>query len=519
MKTGCLLMVCALCAGSLVAAVPSLKGSAEVAGTSGLKVKALASSQAVPAATPQAQHYRWTRGGESGEVTHYVPRELWLQDAWGCQWKDRKGNLLTVATVKAACPDLGAHAAREDIEKALADGAADYKEPTDEALAAWATQFLGRTVDAAALKPFATSGVLAARLLDAGEDSARCVAFFQSKDGQWRFVEFKFVQEAKAKDAERLLKSFLASVTVEKAKPAAAAAGGVVTEGKWATVKIPGYVFKTDLPASQRGAFLKDATKMMAAMQAAYRRYVPPQRELKESTIRAFATREGYNQYMKSAVGEDGSRTIGLWNPSLEELLIITEGKSPAERKKTMKTMRHEAFHQYLFYATGNGRHAMWFNEGHACFFETVMYSPKTDSVRFVEDVKDRRAGAVTANPQKYAALLKTILPLDHDAFYAGSLGVVNDKYTAAWALVYFLAKGAPALEDFAKYRAVLPTYLKEAAAGKSAREATEIAFAGLEDGLAEDFLKFWNKRARARNYEPPAVAEGNGETSAAAAK
>ena len=511
-------MICALCAGVLSAAVPTLKGSAEAAGTSGLKVKPLASSQAVPAATPQAKHMRWTRGNESGEVTHYVPRELWLQAAWGCQWKDRKGNLLTVATVKAACPVFeGDHADRAEIEKALADGEADYKEPTDDALAKWASQFGERSVSADQLKPFAASGVLAARLLDWG-DGARAAAFFQSKDGVWRYVEFKFAQEQKAKDAERLLKTFLGGVAVDKTK-AAAGAGGVVTEGKWATVKIPGYVFKTDLPTSQRGAFLKDATKMMAAMQAAYRRYVPPQRALKESTIRAFATREGYDEYMKTAVGEDGSRTIGLWNPSLEELLILTEGKSPAERRETMKIMRHEAFHQYLFYATGIGDHAMWFNEGHACFFETVMYSAKTDSVRFVEDVKDRRAGAVTANPQKYARLLKSILPLDHDAFYAGSLPVVNDKYTAAWALIYFLEKGAPALDEFAKYREVLPTYLKETAAGKSWRAATKTAFEGLEDSLANDFLKFWNKRAGARNYEPKAVAAAPAETSAPAAK
>ncbi len=506
-RIGWLLMAGALWTGALVAAVPSLKGSAEAAGNSGLKVRALSGAQAVPAATPQAQHYQWQRGDETGEVTHYVPRELWLQAEWGCQWKDRKGNLLTVATVTTACPEMEEdHAERAEIEKALKAGEEAFKEPTREALAKWAAQFMQKEVTAEAVKPFAASGVMEARVV--GSDDTRCAAFFKTKDGVWRFVEFRFVQEAKAKESERLLKTFLASVGVDKTKTKAGAFGEV-TEGKWTTVKIPGYVFKTDLPKSQRGAFLKDTGRIMTAMRAAYRRYVPPQRAMADCTIRVFATREAYNDYLKSAAGAGGmTESIGLWNPTLEELLILNQGKSVSERRETMKIMRHEAFHQYLHYATGNGNHAMWFNEGFASFFENVLYSQKSDTVRFYEDAKDRRAGSVIENPQKYANLLKKILRMDHNAFYGGSLEVVNDKYTAAWAAIYFLAKGAPSFEEFKDYRNVLPTYLKETAAGKSWDEATKIAWEGLEDRYAADFMKFWNKRNGARNYEPPEVKE-----------
>ena len=76
-----------------MAAVPSLKGSAEPAGAMGLKVRPLASAQAVPAPTPEAKRYGWTRGNESGEVTHHDVREIWLLHERGCQWKDRKGNV------------------------------------------------------------------------------------------------------------------------------------------------------------------------------------------------------------------------------------------------------------------------------------------------------------------------------------------------------------------------------------------------------------------------------------------
>lgn len=509
-KTVWILTAGVLFAGTLAAAVPSLKGSAEPAGRSGLKVRAFSGSQAIPAATPKAERYQWTRGDETGEVMHYIPREIWLQDAWGCQWKDRKGNLLTLATVKALCPD-GDHEDKAVIEKALAESAASFKEPTNETLATWASQFSEKNVEAAAIKPFAAGGVLEARLVD-WQDATRCGAFFKSKDGVLRFVEFRFAQEAKPKDAERLLKTFLANVVVDKSAKAAGM-GGELVEGKWTTVKIPGYVFKTDLPKGQRGAFLKDTSKIMTAMRAAYRRYVPPQRVLKDCTIRVFATKADYVDYLKNNCNGGMLDSIGLWNPDLEELLILTQGKSVSERRETMKILRHEAFHQYLHYATGNGNHAMWFNEGHATFFESILYSPKSDTVRFFEDVKDTRVGLVTANPQKYANMLAKILPMSHNEFYGGNLTVVNDKYTAAWALTYFLEKGVPSFEELAAYRKVLPTYLKETAAGTSASEATKIAWEGLEGSLSADFMKFWNKRNGARNYEPPAVPEPKAET------
>ena len=102
---------------------------------------------------------------------------------------------------------------------------------------------------------------------------------------------------------------------------------------------------------------------------------------------------------------------------------------------------------------------------------------------------------------------MKEILPLDHAAFYSGTLHEVNDRYTAAWAAVYFLQKGAPTFKEFEMYRNVLPTYLKAMQEGRSAQEATELAWEGVKDrDFVADFLKFWGKRGGAAKYEPPAV-------------
>ena len=208
---------------------------------------------------------------------------------------------------------------------------------------------------------------------------------------------------------------------------------------------------------------------------------------------------------MKGATGESGERSIGLWSPSHEELLILDMGNSA--RNETLKTMRHEAFHQYLHYATGNGHHALWFNEGHACFFENVSYDTKKNYVRIWDDPKDRRPAAVASNPEKYARLVKDILMLDHAAFYAGTLHEVNDKYSAAWAAVYFLQKGAHSFQEFADYRGVVPAYLAAMKEGKSANEATRIAWECVSQrDFVADFVKFWGKRTAARRYEPQEV-------------
>ena len=493
---------------SLPAAVPALKGSAEPAGATGLKVKALQGGKAVQAITPKAQRWGFRRGEETWTETHYNAKEIWTLHERGAQWKDRKGNELTLATPTAFCPGFDAgHAKKEDIEKTMAEDAEAFKDPSDGTLARWAGEFSGKSVEASALAKldYTSAAVEDVRTVDFG-NGLRSGLFFKTKDGAWRYAEFRLAQEAKPSELPGLAKKFLAGVVLDKAKAGGGGKdAGIVVEGGWMTVDVPGYRFKTDLSKSQGLAFVKQSGRLMEAMQAAYRRYVPPVKDLGVSTVRVFANREGYNAYMKGATGEAGDGTIGLWSPSHEELLILDMGNSA--RAETLKTMRHEAFHQYLFYATGRGGHAMWFNEGHACFFENVSYDAKKNYVRVNDDPKDRRPRGVAENPERIAKLVKEILPLDHAAFYSGDLHEVNERYTAAWAVVYFLEKGVPVFKEFADYRGVLPAYLKAMAEGKSAQEATEIAWEGVKGrDFAADFLKFWGKRGGAAKYEPPAV-------------
>lgn len=497
-----ILIAAALLSATSMAAVPQLKGSPEAAGSMGIKVKVLSGAKMVQSVTPAGQRWTFTRGKEKWQETHYDAREIWSGHERGCQWKDRKGNILTLATPSSFCPEFEkGHAKREDIEKKMSEDAEAFKEPTDETLAKWASDFTEKNIAASALSPFAAVALADVRIVDFG-DLSRIGAFFKTKAGQWHYAEFAFAQDSKPKERETLMKSFLKGVVADKAK--ASSKTDVVAEGRWLTFpEKDGYVFKTDLSKTQGASFIKQAGRLMAAMRAAYKRYVPPQKELGVSTVRVFSSRESYDEYMKGiSAGEMGERSIGLWSPSHEELMILDQSNS--ERAETLKIMRHEAFHQYLFYATGNGNHATWFNEGHACFFENVVYDAKKNYVKIWDDPTDRRPRDVAEDPEKFANLVKKVIGLSHEQFYKGSLSAVNDNYTASWAAIYFLQKGAHAFKEFAPYREVLPTYLKATAAGKKWDEATKEAWELVADrDFAADFLKFWGKRKAARNYEP----------------
>ena len=96
-------------------------------------------------------------------------------------------------------------------------------------------------------------------------------------------------------------------------------------------------------------------------------------------------------------------------------------------RVETQRIMRHEAFHQYLFYATGCGHHMTWFNEGHATFFECVQYNPKSDEVRIGDE--GRWADGVARDVGHIASLVPGILQLGHDEWKAEKMHTAFINY------------------------------------------------------------------------------------------
>ena len=435
------------------AAAPQLKPQAEPVAGGEFKAKVLAASEGVPPPTPQFRKYRITSGGETREARFYVPADLWRARAFAGEWKDRRGNVMRLARVLSLVPAFE----REDW----------YQDEIERRLDELEKSFGGSEAELAEWRK-AWGGAGRGR-------------FVQAKGGRRYWVEFEFKDAVKDAEAEKLLKAFERSMTT------VAAAGARTSGMKWWTEENDEYRFLTDLDRAKGGKFVKDAMRLLGAMRKSYEFYVPPQRKVGKCVVRVFRTLAGYREY-RASTGDEDKTSCGLWDPSRDELLVVAEDPAAAQ-----STMRHEGFHQYLHYATACGEHAMWFNEGHATFFENVRYLTASDTVKVVDS--GNRATWVSKNPELYANHIRAVVGMDRSRFYSGDL---NLNYCTAWALTYFLEKGAWADECFAPYRAVLPKYLELMKGGADAAEATREAWASVAGrDVAADFLKFWRERRK----------------------
>ena len=444
-------------AGGAALAVPQLKSQAEVIGGGELKAKVLQHAEGVPAPTPQSKKYKITRGSVSEQVVYFVPRDLWYQRAFVGEWKDKKGNVMRIGRVKSLVPKFDREDyLKEEIEKALDKLEEEFK-AEDADLDAWKSVWGPK-----------------------GEGG-----FVKTKKAVY-FYEFLFKEPIKPADQAKLFKTFEKSVSVMTG-----GSSSTNSSMKWWEEKNPQYLFLTDLDKAKGQKFIKDAMRLMEAMRKAYEFYVPAKNEVGVGKVRVFKTLAGYREY-RASTGDEDKKSCGLWDPSREELLIAAE-----DPKQAQSTMRHEAFHQYLHYATGNGHHATWFNEGHATFFENVEYNPSKNTVKVVD--KGNRATWVEKSPKKIAGNIRAILKMTQKEFYSGDS---NLNYCTAWALMYFLEKGAYTADEFEPYRAICAKYLELTASGMEALKATQEAWAPLADrDVAADFLKFWTKyRKRAAN-------------------
>ena len=436
------------------AAAPQLKPQPELVADGALKLRVLAQAQGLPPPTPESRTAVWTRGAESRTVRLYRPADLWRVRAIVGTWKDRRGNVMHLASVKSPLPDLGDRefVPADDIAAAL-DAAEKAFDPTADDLAAWTRAW--------------------------GADVGRHVT---AKDGARYFIGFTFAEKVSPAAAEKLLKDAAASLST---KTSGVSANN--TSMRWWSEENGQYRFLTDLDRAKGGRFVADAMKLIGAMRKAYESYVPANGTVAQGTVRVFRTLAGYRDYRLST-GENDTASCGLWDPNREELLISAE-----DRVQAQDTMRHEAFHQYLHYATGRGDHALWFNEGHACFFENVKYNPARDAVTVTDE--GGRAYWTAKNPAAVAAAIRPTLAMSREEFYSGDR---NLHYVTAWAIVYFLEKGAYAADEFEPYRGIVSAYLAGMASGASAEDATRTAWAAVADrDIKADFLKFWTKYRR----------------------
>ncbi len=500
----------------------------------GLRMRVLGGAVPEPLPTHKTYSYTFTRGSESFKKDMFEVRELWYATQNAGQWRDNAGNVLILGRATRLLPRVGSgtgHVPREDFDAAMAGPATEFAPENNTSLTAWVKDFSGCTP----LQPesLRTGFNLTRALFFPVEEAATLVYAFRAKtrlpDGKtvpsdWFCAVVKINDGTlKSKARKDFETQFLANVTALPQSGWAAAAADVATKPGvltsalpdaanipehpsrtaarksvanmkgWWYAETPEYIFLSDMRSVAGKTMVRELQKNMPALRGAFMRLIPPfAADTDVSVVRVYEEPEAYKQY----VGKDHEWSAGLWSPMRRELVILAQGK---DRAQTISVITHEGFHQYLFYACNMIPNAVWYNEGHACFFETA----KIDSRGHVAIDENERVGHLERDLDAAVALLPKLLRYDHDGFYNCSERQRALNYTTAWALIYFLRKGVPA-GKLEAYAGILDAYLKSLASAKDAAAATQAAFGNVDmPDLQKAFADFWRRgRSSARRLD-----------------
>ncbi|MEQ8762802.1 MAG: DUF1570 domain-containing protein [Planctomycetota bacterium] len=217
-------------------------------------------------------------------------------------------------------------------------------------------------------------------------------------------------------------------------------------------------------------AVCRDAARLLEEAYAYFNEDLLPLPEAKgKFTAYLFSGEASYQAYLKEVNGTTRPHTAGLYNAALRQLLIW----NVPDRQQMLRTVRHEAFHQYLDRLSPQA--PVWLNEGLAEYYE-------------VEPDGSRRTNEGVVRGDHLRTLAKGILPIEalielgDQGFYFEDF---ERHYAQSWALVHFLRHES---EDSRKrFQQVLET----ARRGGSAREINAAAFRGEDlDRRFEAYLK-----------------------------
>ena len=192
---------------------------------------------------------------------------------------------------------------------------------------------------------------------------------------------------------------------------------------------------------------------------------------------RIYANRDEYLE----AAGEGMEWSAAFWNPRRREL--VAHMPKDGERE-LLKTIRHEAFHQYLSYACSMMQASPWLNEGYAQYFE---------------DESDEKWGVdvTVADFDAFEEILPVLFFMDYHEFYSGTDEERRLKYRLSWSIAYFIENGAPKLR-FMPFKGLKSSYITTLLDKGDMRIATLAAFDGSRDKLKNfiaEWKRFWIKR------------------------
>ncbi|MBO7483152.1 MAG: hypothetical protein J6U17_04630 [Kiritimatiellae bacterium] len=194
---------------------------------------------------------------------------------------------------------------------------------------------------------------------------------------------------------------------------------------------------------------------------------------------RIFRDRAEYAAALGVNGRDDMEWSAAYWNPSRREIVAYLP---PEGERELLRTLRHEAFHQYLSYACSMIAASPWLNEGYAQYFED-------------EESADWGLGAWRPDPKALAPLLPLVFAMDYRAFYSGTDEERALKYRLAWSVAVFIEKGADKVRGrpFANLKR---DYVAALIRTQDMLKATAAAFGSERamDDFVDEWVRFWTE-------------------------
>ena len=460
---------------SLTAAYAAVPQFSENVACEPIRIRLPKGVEATP--TPPLESYRFMSQKPDGSVIEFDafdPEQLWRRDQRLGAWADKDGNRYELVAPKSrrGGPYPRTLVTREEYDK-VQERTGTLK---PSALGMWIGEWTGATCGKPqALRP--VGGIRLAQFAEAG--NAAVLVFFLKDTPQQPYALIITPSE----DPPARWRTPLQRALAGFASAGRGLSGTAQAAGGWITLDKPPYRLHTDLPKRDR-KWLDTLLADMTAIRAAYTQALPEPKGTKipTSVIRVFANPDEYRAHS----GEGMEWSSGHFS-SLERELVVMGDSEEDDRERRREDIRsitfHEGWHQYLFLITpGNAAVPIWFNEGHATFFETFTVK----GGRAVPGPSRRRAQARQAVALRSPTGLRKLLDMSQEEFYSGSIG---DHYAVAWALVSYLRTDAPD-----SLKSLLNDYYALLCKRKTQLEANDALFTpetlrAISDGL-EDYLR-----------------------------
>ena len=236
---------------------------------------------------------------------------------------------------------------------------------------------------------------------------------------------------------------------------------------RWTELTSAHFALRTDLPEREARDIIRESEKILASFVEAAEFFLPPTSDVGRTTIVMFAEHWEYQRVLTAQEVRNGSFELGrtMFGDELARPMIVLAADVHAS-----EVFRHELTHRLVHQRIGAV--PLWLDEGLAEYFSQIrivgdkvaLGALTTRLQRIVQ--RERNSNTVGGVP---------LLPLGTVAARAWPDALVDPCYLDAWALVHYLANGAPDHAD--RFR----RFLAAIADGRAAGEALQAEYGAAE--------------------------------------